>query len=101
VGLAGCEARTTEAVITHVVLVCVAYTFLQLLKPLAADRRPSVRASKDALAPLVVVLTPEGSWQVARPEPTGSFACVSFDHLWHPVRTRLPGLSWPQKPVFP
>lgn len=100
-GLAGCEARTPAAVISHVLLVCVAYTFLQLLKPLASDRRPSVRASKEALAPLVVVLTLEGSWQVARPEPSGHFQCVSFDHLWHPVRTRLPGLPWPQKPVFP
>jgi hypothetical protein len=101
VGLARCEARTPQAVIAHVVLVCVAYTFLQLLKPLAADRRVSGRASKDALAPLVVVRTLEASFEVARPEPSGHFECVSFDHLWHPVRTRLPGLSWPQKPVFP
>lgn len=38
-GLAGCEARTPPAVISHVVLVCVVSTFLPLLKPLAADRR--------------------------------------------------------------
>jgi SRSO17 transposase len=101
VGLATGEARTPEAVIAHVLLVCVATTFLQLLKPLQHDHHPSVRTSKDALAPLVVVLTLEGNWQIARPEPTGHFQCVSFDHLWHPVRTRLPGLSWPPTPVFP
>lgn len=101
VGLAGCEARTPPAVISHVVLVCVAYTFLQLLKPLAADRRPSVRASKDALAPLVMVVTLEGHRQVARPDSSGQFHVLSLDHLWHPVRTRLPGLPCPEKPVFP
>jgi hypothetical protein len=101
VGLAGGEARTPPAVISHVVLVCVAYTFLQLLKPVAAARRPSVRASKDARAPLVMVVTLEGHRQVARPDSTGQFHVLSLDHLWHPVRTRLPGLPCHKKPVFP
>lgn len=68
-GLAKCEARTPEAVINHVVLVCVAYAFLHLLKPLAADHRPSVRASQDALAPLVMLVRQPAGWQVAWPSP--------------------------------
>lgn len=92
-GLAKCEARTQQAVISHIALVCVAYVFLQLLKPLESQLRPSVRASKNALAPLVVVVNI--SRQIARPKPTGEFELIRCDHLWHPARTRFHNLPWP------
>jgi hypothetical protein len=92
-GLAKCEARTPEAVISHVALVCLAYTFLQVLKPLHAQDRPSIRASKNALAPLLVVAM--GERRMAKPHPTGALEFLSFDHLWHPARTRFPDLPCP------
>jgi SRSO17 transposase len=92
-GLAKCEVRTTEAVISHVALVCVAYTFLQLLKPVSSQQRPSIRASKNALAPLQVVV--HVNWQIVRPKSTGALEPLSYDHLWHPVRTGVLKLPCP------
>jgi hypothetical protein len=93
VGLTKYEGRTEQGVINHVILVCMAYTFLQLLKPLAKVRRPSVKASKDALAPLVVQWQPSAQVEVVRPKPQGEVQVVSIEKLWHPVRTRLSGLA--------
>jgi hypothetical protein len=92
-GLAKCEARTPEAIISHVALVCLAYTFLQLLKPHHAQDRPSIRASKNALAPLLVVTIVQRC--IAKPTPTGELEFLSFDQLWHPARTRFPDLPSP------
>jgi len=96
VGLTKYEGRTEQGVINHVILVCMAYTFLQLLKPLAKVRRPSVKASKDALAPLVVEWQLSAQVEVVRPKPQGEGQVVSIKNLWHPVRTRLPGLVIPE-----
>jgi len=90
-GLSKCEARTAEAVISHVALVCIAYTLMQLLKPTDSQHCPSIKASKNALAMLIVVVSVER--EIARPKPTGEMELISYDHLWHPVRTRLSGLQ--------
>jgi hypothetical protein len=63
------------------------------------QRCPSVKASKDALAPLVV------EWQqlsaqaeVVRVKPQGEVQVVSIKDVWHPVRTRLFGLAISENP---
>ena len=89
VGLTKYEGRTEQGVINHVILVCVAYTLLQLLKPLAKANHPSVKVSKDALAPLVVVWKGSAPTEVVRPQPQGNIQIVSIESRWHPVRTRL------------
>jgi hypothetical protein len=96
VGLTKYEGRTEQGVINHVILVCMAYTFLQLLKPLAKVPRPSVKASKDALAPLVVEWQLSAQVEVVRPKPQGEVQVVSIKDLWHPVRTRLSRLAIPE-----
>lgn len=94
-GLGRCEARSERAVIAHVILVCVAYTIWQLLKPTDAQDRPSVRASRHALTPLVTVFTTE-SVQIARLKPSGQTVPVPVADLWQPVRTRLSAWSLPE-----
>jgi transposase len=93
-GLARSEARREEAVISHVALVCVAYTFLQLVKPVGEQQRASIKASRDAMAVLVVVAAV--NVEIARPKPDGEMERISYEHLWHPVRTRLPGAVCPE-----
>jgi hypothetical protein len=92
-GLAKSEVRTTEAVTSHVSLVCVAYIFLQLLKPASDEQRPSVRVSKNALAPLQVVVIV--SRQIVRHKPNGKLEVLSYEHLWHPLRTGFLKLPCP------
>lgn len=93
-GLAKCEVRTAEAVTSHVGLVCVAYIFLQLLKPVSHEQRPSIRVSKNALAPLIVVL--QVNWQIVRQKPNGELELLSYEHLWHPLRTGILKLPCPE-----
>lgn len=99
-GLGRCEARLAEEIIAHVALVCGAYTILQLLRPIGEDSRPSVRASKHHLAPLVVVILPTGARAVQRPLPNGKMKTVAWDHLLDPVRTRLSSLTLMENLVF-
>jgi hypothetical protein len=93
-GLAKCEARTTQAVISHVGLVCIAYIFLQLLKPVSHEQRPSIRVSKNALAPLMVVV--DVNWHIVRQKPTAELESISYQHLWNPVRTGFLKLPCPE-----
>lgn len=97
-GLAKCEARTAEAIISHIALVCIAYTFLQLLKPISHQQRPSIRASINAFALLQVVI--RVNWQIVRPSPAGDCQPISFDDLWYPVRTGILKLPCPQLADF-
>ena len=99
-GLGGCEARRPELIISHVVLVCVAYTLLQLLKPSSAVPRPSVCAIKDDLAPLVMLVLPLGELMAQRPLPDGSLEEIDLEHFFQPVRTRLPHLAVAHDLVF-
>ena len=99
-GLAKCEARTEAAIINHVLLVCITYVFLQLLKPLRAQHRPSVRSSKHALIHLVMIMPLQINWQAIEFVPNGEEKIVSLDNFWQVARTRLIGIPVPDKPDF-
>ena len=99
-GLSRCEARLSEEIIGHIALVCVAYVILQLLRPMTDKLRPSVRANKHHLAPLVIVVLPTGQRTAQRPLPNGKMEEVALDHLLEPVRTRLPGLTLTENLIF-
>lgn len=99
-GLGRCEARLAEEIIGHIALVCVAYTILQLLRPVTDKLRPSVRANKHHLAPLVSVALPTGQRIAQRPLPNGKMQEVVWEHLLEPVRTRLPALALTEDLVF-
>ncbi len=99
-GLGRCEMRLADAIIAHLALVCVAYTLLQLLRPVSEHFRPSVRASKHHLAPLVIVVLPTGQRTAQRPLPNGLLQAVAWDHLLEPIRTRLPSLALTENLVF-
>lgn len=73
--MAKSEVRTEQCVISQVGLVCVAYDFLQLLKPVVAQERPSIRVSKNALAAQVVVV--RVGRQIVRQKPTCKFEVIS------------------------
>lgn len=100
-GLGRSEVRNADEIISHIVLVCIAYTVLQLLKPLANEKRPSVRACKHALAPLALLVLPSGERCAERHLPNGSVDVISFEHWLEPFRTRLPGLVLAENLVFP
>jgi hypothetical protein len=95
--LCSCEARTKEVVVAHVVLVCIAYTFMQLLKPLANKQRPSIGSTIKTIAPLLVVAD---SHQIVSPNPDGSFQVVNFHHLVAVLRTSFPHLPCPENPLI-
>ena len=94
--LTTCEARSEEVIIAHVVLVCIAYTFMQLLKPLASQQRPSIGITIKTIVPLLITDTR----QFARPNPSGSFQVVSFDHLVLAFRTRFSNLPCTENPLL-
>lgn len=100
-GLGRSEVRHADEIISHIVLVCIAYTVLQLLKPSANEKRPSVRAGKHALAPLALLVLPSGEHCAERHLPNGSVEVFSFEHWLEPFRTRLPGLPLAENLVFP
>ncbi|MEW6734709.1 MAG: hypothetical protein AB1489_25515 [Acidobacteriota bacterium] len=92
-----CQARSEKVVVAHVVLVCIAYTFMQLLKPLASKHRPSVGSTIKTIAPLLVVLD---SHQIVRPLANGSFQVACFDDLVSVLRTAFPQLPCPENPLI-
>jgi len=95
--LTACEARSDKVVVAHVVLVCIAYTFMQLLKPLATKQRPSIGSTIKTIAPLLVV---SDSLQIVRPFANGSFQLVNFDHLVSVFRTAFPNIPCPENPLL-
>ena len=99
-GLGRCEMRLSEEIIGHFALVCVAYTILQLLRPVTDKLRPSVRANKHHLAPLMIVVLPTGQRTAQRPLPNGKMKEVVLEHLLEPIRTRLPALALTEDLVF-
>lgn len=99
-GLCKCEARTQEAIVSHAALVCLAYTILQLLKPKASQQRPSVRACKNAIAPIILIVRPKAQHQLALQLPSGLLQTVSLDQFWLSARTRLPAFSLPENLGF-
>lgn len=100
-GLCGCQARTAQAILTHLLLVCVAYVVLQLVKPLAPGPRLSVNRSQHALVALRVLVSAETAARLVRLTPTGRFDSVDLEHVWIPVRTRLSGILLPRNLEFP
>jgi hypothetical protein len=90
------QVRQPRAVLTHIVLVCVAYVGLQLLKPLRPQPHLSVGQSKKALLPLRVLVHPGGAACLVRLTATGQFASVEGEDLLEPLRTRLGGLELPK-----
>jgi hypothetical protein len=94
--LTTCEARNEDAIIAHVVLVCIAYTFMQLLKPLDNQQRPSIGSTIKTIAPLLVV----ANGHFARPNSSGSFQVVYFDHLVSVLRTGFPNIPCPVNPLL-
>ena len=99
-GLCDCEARSAEAIVSHLVLVCVAYTMLQLFKPVRHQPRPSVCVIKHELTPLVMLFDKRGSLAPHRQSPDGQLSKVDLNHFLNPIRTRLPQLVIPKLLVF-
>lgn len=97
-GLAKCEARDPKVIVSHVLLVCLAYTFLQLLKPVQYQQRPSIKHTIHTIAPLLVVFT--SGKQVVRFTPSGKLDLVSLDSLWDSFRTRFYLLPAPESLLF-
>ena len=95
-GLGRSQVRQPHAVLTHLVLVCVAYIGLQLLKPLRPQPQLSVSQSKKALLPLRLLVSVQGVATLVRLKPTGQFEPVELEALWEPLRTRLGGLELPE-----
>jgi hypothetical protein len=95
-GLGRSQARQPQAVLTHLVLVCVAYVGLQLLKPLRPHPQLSVSQSKKALLPLRLLVTSTGAASLVRLTATGQFEPVAVEDFWQPLRTRLGGLELPE-----
>lgn len=100
-GLGRSQARQPQAVLTHLVLVCVAYVALQLLKPLSPKPHLSVSQSKKALLPLRLVVNTQGAATLVRLTAQGQFEAVEVEHLWEPIRTRLSGVELPERLGFP
>lgn len=99
-GLGRSQARTAQAVLTHIVLVCVSYVALQLLKPLGSQPHLSVSQSKKALGALRLLQNPSDTASLVWLKTEGRFEPVEVEHLWTPVRTRLSGISLPEKPAI-
>ena len=95
-GLGRSQARQPQAVLTHLMLVCMAYVGLQLLKPLRPHPQLSVSQSKKALLPLRLLVSAKGVADLVRLKPTGQFEPVEMEELWKPLRTRLGGLELPE-----
>ena len=95
-GLGRSQVRQPQAVLTHLVLVGVAYMGLQLLKPLSPTPQLSVSQSKKALLPLRVLVSPRGVACLVRLTATGQLEPVEVEKLWEPLRTRLGGLELPE-----
>jgi hypothetical protein len=95
-GLGRSQVRQPHAVLTHLMLVCLAYVGLQLLKPLSAKPQLSVSQSKKALLPLRLLVTPSGVACLVRLTATGQLEPLEMEELWEPIRTRLGGLELPE-----
>jgi hypothetical protein len=91
-GLGRSEVRNMTEIISHVFLVCVAYTALQRLKPKQHEQNVSVRADKHALAPLLLLVLPTGERCARCLLANGTGEMIALAHLLTPVRTRLPAL---------
>jgi len=99
-GMTACEARTEEAIVSHFVLVCAAYTLLQLFKPPLAKPHPSVCTIKHELSALVMIAARRGEKVAHRQSPNGQLLKVDLEHFLNPIRTRLPQLVIPERLVF-
>ena len=95
-GLGRAQVRQPQAVLTHLVLVCLAYVALQLLKPLSPKPHLSVSQSKKALHPLRLLVSPAGTARLVRLTAAGQLEPVEVAELWKPLRTRLAGLELPE-----
>ena len=100
-GLGHSQARQPQAVLTHMVLVCVAYGILQLLKPLSPKPHLSMSQSKKALLPLRLLVNSKGAANLVRLTAEGQFEEVEVEYLWEPMRTRLSGIELPEHLGFP
>jgi hypothetical protein len=95
-GLGRSQVRQPQAVLTHLVVVCLAYVVLQLLKPLSPKPHLSVSQSKKTLLPLHLLVTPTGTARLVRLTAAGQFEPVEVAELWEPIRTRVAGLELPE-----
>lgn len=102
-GLGESQVRRKQAVLTHIVLVFMAYIVLQLFKPLPGKNKVvSVNQSKNALKSLKLLVFPELSLQqMVSLKSQGAFELSDIDQLIAPVRTRLLEGSIPKHIVFP
>jgi hypothetical protein len=99
-GLSACEARSAEAIVSHIVLVCVAYTLLQLFKPASQVPHPSVCVIQHELTALVMLFDKRRGLVAQRQAPDGQLLKVELKHFLNPIRTRLPQLVIPKQLVF-
>lgn len=99
-GLCDCEARNKQTILSHLVLVCVAYTLLQLFKPANQPRRPSVCVIQHELTSLVMLFDQRKGLVAHRQSPQGQLSQVELEHFLNPIRTRLPQLVIPELLMF-
>ena len=99
--LGGCQARTAQPILTHLVPVCIAYVVLQLFKSLGPVPQVSVNRRRNALVALRVLVSPDGAVALVRLMASGRFEPVDLDHLFHPIRTRLSDTLLPRTLEFP
>jgi hypothetical protein len=90
-----CEARCEKVIISHVILVCIAYTLMQLLK--SNEQQHSINRTINTFVPLL--LLPD-SHQFVSPRSNGSFQVLDFDFLLANFRTRFFYLPHPECPLI-
>lgn len=99
-GMGECEARRQEAILSHILLVCVAYTLLQMMRPASGKQRRSVCGIKDEMAALVMLPIKRSGLQAHRQMPSGDLKKVDEEHFLDPIRTRLRQLTIPKLLTF-
>lgn len=78
VGLGRSQTRQPQSVITHLVLVCVVYVILQLLKSLSPKLHLGVSQSKNALRPLRLLVHSPWAETLMRLTAQGQFEPVKY-----------------------
>lgn len=96
-GLGRSCVRDPQSVVTHIVMVCMAYVITQLFKPLSLIPHLSMSLSKNALCSLrLLVNTVHGACTLVWLKPRGRFVPVDLELLFKPVRTRISQFQIPE-----
>ena len=99
-GLGKCEARSAEAIVGHIFLVCVAYSLLQVSKPAAAAQKASICGVRGEWASLLVVVQVSGELAARQHRKSGRLQEIALGGYLSPARTRLALPEMPEQLVF-